>query len=283
LSLDDYKRRIVTESGDDVVNLWKESMTKRTIFKLVSDETVVFDSKTAMLQHFSSTEFETNFHKTRKAQVPSEIDVKKLSPSLLTNLKECIQEQRRYPGDLSSFLCRQLSGRQLAVFKWQGKLHSGPSRPHMLPEDLNMADRPKAIYTWVNKNIGAGIDALWKSVCPVDIEEKAKFEWYHDLHWLINEGYVIFMNNGLLFPSSASKKPVSKQAKQAKKKQAKKKASPENKKPAVKKEEPKKDDMPTEKEPKVEKDAKVETVLKSEVKASAKQPAEKAEEASSAE
>ncbi|MFT6793767.1 MAG: hypothetical protein ACJAR1_001766 [Rubritalea sp.] len=279
LSLDDYKRRIVTESGDDVVNLWKESMTKRTIFKLVSDETVVFDSKSAMLQHFSTTEFETNFHKTRKAQVPSEIEVKKLSPSLLSNLKECIQEQRRYPGDLSSFLCRQLSGRQLAVFKWQGKLHSGPSRPHMLPEDLNMADRPKAIYTWVNENIGAGIDALWKSVCPVGIEEKVKFEWYHDLHWLINEGYVIFMNNGLLFPSSASKKPV---AKQAKKKQAKKKTSPENKKPTEKKEQPKKKAEPAKKETKIEEDAKVETVPESEVKASANKPAEKSEEASSA-
>jgi hypothetical protein len=250
----------------------------------VSDETVVFDSKSAMLQHFSTTEFETNFHKTRKAQVPSEIEVKKLSPSLLSNLKECIQEQRRYPGDLSSFLCRQLSGRQLAVFKWQGKLHSGPSRPHMLPEDLNMADRPKTIYTWVNENIGAGIDALWKSVCPADIEEKVKFEWYHDLHWLINEGYVIFMNNGLLFPSSASKKPASKQAKQAKKKQAKKKVSPENNKPADKKEEPKKEEpkkeaakkeeVPANKEVKVEGEEKIEKVPKSEVKASTKKPEE---------
>jgi len=258
MSLDDYKKRIVTESGDDVVNLWKESMTKRTIYKLASDETVVLDSKTAMLQHFATSEFDTNFHKTRKAQVPSEIEVKKLSPSLLSNLKECIQEQRRYPGDLSSFLCRQLSGRQLAVFKWQGKLHCGPSRPHMLPEDLNMADRPKAIFTWVNENIGAGIDALWKSVCPADIEEKAKFEWYHDLHWLINEGYVIFMNNGLLFPSSASKKPAQaqKQAKKAAKKTAKKTAKKAPKSEG--KVEAKKDAAPAKKEAKVEKAEKVE-------------------------
>ncbi len=225
-TLENYKKRIVTESGEDVVNLWKESMTKRTVYKLASDESVVFDSKTAMLQHLATSEFENNFHKTRKAQVPSDIEAKKLSPGLLTCLKESIQEQRRYPGDLSSFLCRQLSGRQLAVFKWQGKLHCGPSRPHMLPEDLNMADRPKAIYTWVNDHSGSGIDALWKNVCPEGIEEKAKFEWYHDLHWLINEGYVIFMNNGLLFPSSASKKPA---AKKAAKKTAKKVTAKEEK------------------------------------------------------
>ncbi len=237
-TLEDYKKRIVTESGEDVVALWKESMTKRTVYKLASDETIVFDSKTAMLQHFATTEFEKSFHKTNKAQVPSEIEAKKLSPSLLTNLKEAIQEQRRYPGELSSFLCRQLSGRQLAVFKWQGKLHSGPSRPHMLPADLNMADRPKAIYQWVADHSGAGIDELWKNVCPAEIEEKAKFEWYHDLHWLINEGYVIFMNNGLLFPSSASKKPAQKQAA---KKAAKQPKGEKETKPEAKQKEPVKD------------------------------------------
>lgn len=230
MSLEDYKKRIVTESGDEVISQWKESISKRTIYKLVSDDAVVFDNKSAMLQHFAANEFATNFQVTNKAQVPSTIEAKKLSPSLLTSLKECIQEQRRYPGELSSFLCRQLSGRQLAVFKWQGKLHCGPSRPHVLPEGMNMADRPKTIYTWVSDHSGTGIDTLWKDVFPADIEEKTKLEWYHDLHWLINEGYVIFMNNGLLFPSSVSKKATanpsaSQPVKKAKKKTAKKQVS----------------------------------------------------------
>ncbi len=223
LSFDNYKRKIVTESGEDVVNLWKEGMKKGVVYKLVSDESVVLETKADMLKHFVDNAFDDCFHKTRKAQVVSEIEAKKLTPSLLTSLKECIQEQRRYPGDLSSFLCRQLSGRQLAVFKWQGKLHCGPSRPHLLVEDLKMADRPQEIYNWVNEHSGSGIDALWKSVLPVDVEEKAKLEWYHDLHWLINEGYVIFMNNGLIYPSSASKKsskkqPVAKQSEDAREK-----------------------------------------------------------------
>lgn len=221
MSLEQYKRRIETESGDDIVNLWKEGMKKRTIYKLASDESVVLDSKSAMLQHFTTEGFAKVFHKTHKAQVPSDIEAKKLSPSLLTNLKEVIQDQRRYPGALSSFLCRQLSGRQLAVFKWQGKLHCGPSRPHVVPEDLKMADRPAAIYKWVCDNVGAGIDELWKAMWPEEIEDEKKHEWYHDLHWLINAGYVIFMNSGHLFPSSASKKPTTQVAKTAPTKQAK--------------------------------------------------------------
>ena len=218
LSLDDYKSRIVTENGKEVVEQWKASMSKRMIYKLKSDEAITFDSQSLMLQHFASEAFDEAFHKTQKAHVPSEIEAKKLSPGLLSALKDVIQDQRRYPGDLSSFLCRQLSGRQLAVFKWQGKLHCGPSRPHQISEDLVMADRPKTIYDWIALNIGGGVDSLWKEVCPEKIEEKDKQQWFHDLHWLINEGYVIFMNSGLLFPSSVSKKPVTKKATQSKNK-----------------------------------------------------------------
>ncbi len=241
MSLEQYKRKIVTENGDEIVNLWKESMKKRTIYKLISDEAIVFDSKAAMLQHFSTEGINDVFHKTHKAHVPSDIDAKKLTPSLLTNLKEVIQDQRRYPGALSSFLCRQLSGRQLAVYKWQGKLHCGPSRPHTIPEDLKMAERPARINKWIVDNEGAGIDELWKAVWTEEIEDKVKHEWYHDLHWLINEGYVVFMNSGHLFPSTASKKPAKQPSKKAAKKAAKQ-TKPEAKKEEVKKEESKKKD-----------------------------------------
>lgn len=261
MTLEQYKHKIVTESGDEIVELWKESMKKRTIYKLVSDETVVFENRVAMLQHFSTEGVNDVFHKTHKAHVPSDIDAKKLSPSLLTNLKEVIQDQRRYPGALSSFLCRQLSGRQLAVYKWQGKLHCGPSRPHVIPEDLKMAERPALINKWIVDNEGAGIDELWKSVWPEEIEDKVKHEWYHDLHWLINEGYVVFMNSGHLFPSTASKKAPKHAAKKTAKKAAKKaaKSKPEAEKTAeaeavveAKKVEPKEDSVqsaaPTDKE-----------------------------------
>lgn len=207
MSLEDYKRRIVSESGEEVVEQWRESMKKRTVYVLASDEAVKFETKSAVLQHFKENGFAESFNKTHKAVVPSTIEAKKLSSSLLTNLKEVIADQRRYPGDLASFLCRQLSGRQLAVYKWKGKLHCGPSRPHALPEDLVLADRPKQIYQWIISNDGGGIDQLWKDELPEGIDDQAKLEWYHDLHWLINEGYVVFMNNGRLHPSSSAKKP----------------------------------------------------------------------------
>lgn len=243
MSLEDYKRRVVTESGEEIVEQWRETMKKRTVYTLASDDAVKFETKAAALQHFKENGFSESFKKTHKAVVTSNIEAKKLSPSLLTNLKEVIADQRRYPGDLASFLCRQLSGRSLAVFKWKGKLHCGPSRPHALPEDLVLADRPKQINEWIVANEGGGIDELWKAVLPENVTDEAKLEWYHDLHWLINEGYVIFMNTGRLYPSSASKKTPQdtpkKSAKGAAKGKPKKQSDPKAKQAA-------KEDAPSE-------------------------------------
>lgn len=219
MDLERYKSRIQTVRSEEAVNEWLESMKKKTQYKVVGEEGVVLEDQLAMARHFQEKHFDEVFRATHRADVPSEIPAKLLSPGLLTLLKNTIADQRRYPGALASFLCRQLSGRHLAVFKWQGKLHCGPSRPHVIPEDTKIADRPKAMLDWVVANPGGGVDQLWKGVLPEGITEEGRKEWYHDLHWLLNQGYVVLMSDGHLYDSNLSKSK--KEQKSASKKQAK--------------------------------------------------------------
>ena len=227
MSLDNYRRRIKTERDDEKVSAWLESMKKQTRFQLVSDEAVEFASKKEAVEHFSANGFKEEYAELKKAFVKSDISFSLVSSGLASGLLEVIADQNKYPGELSSFLCRQLSGRHLAVYKWQGKLHAGPSRPHAIPEGVPMADRPTAILKWAQENSGAGIDELWKDVFPEAITEEEKAGWYHDLHWLLNQGYLVLLENGTLHLSSDSKKkPVRKQAKKTGKPSAKKEATP---------------------------------------------------------
>ena len=207
MALDRYKSRVVTESGEEAVNAWLETMKKKTQYRLVSDAEVIFEDEKAMLAHFETHLFEGTFQATHRADVDSKIPGKKVSPGLLTLLKETIADQRRYPGKLGPFLCRQLSGRHLAVFKWQGKLHCGPSRPHAIAIDTKLAERPAIMLAWILGNPGGGIDALWKTVLPEDITDETKKNWFHDLHWMINEGYVILLSSGHIFSSDHSTAP----------------------------------------------------------------------------
>lgn len=233
MALDRYKSRVVTESGEEAVNAWLETMKKKTQYRLVSDTEVILEDEKAMLAHFEANLFEDTFRTTHRADVDSQIPGKLLSPGLLTLLKETIADQRRYPGKLAPFLCRQLSGRHLAVFKWQGKLHCGPSRPHAIAVDVKLAERPAVMLAWILGNPGGGIDALWKTVLPDEVTDEHKKEWFHDLHWMINEGYVVLLSNGHVFSSDHSAAGAKKAASPKKEKPAK----PVAEKPAKKEDE----------------------------------------------
>ncbi len=217
MTLDRYKSRIKVEQGEEIVAEWQESMKFVTKYTEV-DGDATFDSMKAMQGHFVTSKFDEIYHETHRADVIASVPAKHLSPALLTGLKAIVVDQRRYPGKLASFLCRQMSGRQLAVFKWQGKLHAGPSRPHAIPEGLTMAERPQSIVSWVEENSGAGIDKLWEAVLPEDVTDELKKEWYHDLHWLINQGYILLMSEGFLFTADKKSKASSNTGKKAKKK-----------------------------------------------------------------
>ena len=144
-------------------------------------------------KHFVQHHFEEAFQEADRAWVGGNIRGNLLSPGLLTLLRHTVAEERRYPGKLTPILCRQLSGRHVAVFKWKRKLKAGPSRPHPVPEEIAIADRPLALLNWATTHSGRKLDLLWKDVLLEGISDKDKADWYHDLHWLLNQGYVLLM------------------------------------------------------------------------------------------
>ncbi|MFP6855727.1 MAG: hypothetical protein VCA73_00535 [Roseibacillus sp.] len=186
-------------------------------------------------RHFVENHFDDAFQTTNRAWVGGNIPGNHLSPGLLSLLRESVAEERRYPGRLTPMLCRQLSGRHVAVFKWRRKLKAGPSRPHPVPEDIAIADRPMSLLNWITENSGKKLDLLWKSLLPKDVSDKEKMGWYHDLHWLLNQGYVLLMADSTVHrakkpgedgDSPPARKGKAKQAKRAKQaKQAAKKVA----------------------------------------------------------
>ena len=144
-------------------------------------------------RHFLENHFEDAYHETNRAWVSGNIRGHQLSPGLLTLLRNTVSEERRYPGKLTPILCRQLSGRHVAVFKWRRKLKAGPSRPHPVPDDIIIADRLLALLSWITENSGRKLEHLWKALLPAEVSDEDRTGWYHDLHWLLNQGYVLLM------------------------------------------------------------------------------------------
>lgn len=198
-----------------------------------TDETVVIlNSRQEVEQHFAGHGFDQEFESGKTMSVLANVPAKMIDPSLFVLLKQTVIEERRYPGKLASILCRQMSGRHLAVFKWKKHLHCGPARPKHVPDDMVMAERPSRLFHWVIENPGGQIDKMWKDCLPEDVTDEIRHAWYHDLHWLINEGIVLLFSDGKLH---AAKELRDKKRPEAQKKKPKAKVEPEKSKSSAEK------------------------------------------------
>lgn len=179
-----------------------------------SAEEDLMDDLREVERHFLEHHFDDAFQVAQRAWVSGNVPGNHLSPGLLTLLRQVVAEERRYPGKLTPILCRQLSGRHVAVFKWRRKLKAGPSRPHPVPDDIAMADRPKALLQWASENSGKKLPLLWETLLPKEVSEEEKRGWYHDLHWLLNQGYVLLMADGTVHLAKKPDEPAAQSAKE---------------------------------------------------------------------
>ena len=208
-------------------------------------------------RHFSESFFEKAFEETNRAWVMGDIPGNLLSPGMLTLLKRAVAEEKRYPANLMPLVCRQLSGRHVAVFKWKKKLKVGPSRPHAVSAETPLAERPQAIINFLENNSGKQLKDLWDALLPENATDEVKHEWFHDLHWLLNQGHAILLSDTTLHLSKPGGDPAPAKKKSAPKKEAKAKAEA----PATETPEPKEDpktEAPAEETPGPEEEPKAE-------------------------
>ncbi|NNJ85684.1 MAG: hypothetical protein HKP20_00810 [Akkermansiaceae bacterium] len=191
---------------------------------VIEETVVILDNHRELEQHFLAHGFDEEFETNKIISALANIPGRMISPGLMTLLKNTVTEEKRYPGNLASILCRQMSGRHLAVYKWKKRLHCGPARPKRVPDDMVMADRPAALFHWVLDHPNGSIDVMWKDCLPSDIDDEGRHIWYHDLHWLINEGLVLLFSDGTLHAAKELEKKPAQQGKPTKKKAANKTA-----------------------------------------------------------
>lgn len=173
----------------------------------------LFDDLRAVERHFAENHYDAVFEETDRAWVMGDIRGNLLSPGLLTLLKRTVAEEKRYPAHLMPLVCRQLSGRHVAVFKWNKKLKVGPSRPHAVPSDTPLAERPRAIIDHLTKHSGVALKDLWEAVMPAEVTAEQKHDWLQDFQWLLGEGHIILLSDTTVH---LAKKPEKNPAPEAK-------------------------------------------------------------------
>ncbi|MGC4015265.1 MAG: hypothetical protein QM755_12225 [Luteolibacter sp.] len=196
-----YSSKVRTERGEEAVNAWLDTMKKRVRWRPKGDEEAAWIEDAAEAERLFATKyFDEAFSETRKAEVSAGVPAKHLSPSLLASLKVAGSHARKHPAVLIPAVCRMLEAEHLPVFKREGKLFTGPARPHPLSTDAVLAERPAAIVNWLQGKKDPKLADLWKAVLPEGTEE-APQEWLSDLFWLLTQGHVLlYANDRMVMP-----------------------------------------------------------------------------------
>jgi hypothetical protein len=228
-----YSAKVRTERGEEAVNAWLQTMTRKTRWRLVGDgDDAWINDRAEAERALGSRCFDQAFEETRLADVSGAISAQNLSPSLLVSLKLSGSHARKHPAILIPAVCRSVEAEHLPVFKRQGKLYTGPARPHPLPADAVLAERPGIMVTWIRENKPAKLEGLWKAVLP-EGSTAPPADYAADLFWLLHQGHILLYTDDTLVvqetrdPSNAPAAP-SGEAKKKKKKKSKKPKSDDN-------------------------------------------------------
>jgi hypothetical protein len=179
---------------------------------------------------FASQRFTEVFEQVRTAEVSGGIPARNLSPGLLANVRIATSHARKHAAILIPTICRLLESEHLSVFKRDGRLFTGPARPHPLTTDAILAERPSAIVEWLESHPGSKLADLWKGLLPEGQTEPGT-EWLSDLFWLLTQGHVLlFADDSLVLPrrrapQGAAAPAAAKPAKKKKKKSRKRRRS----------------------------------------------------------
>lgn len=226
-----YSSKVRTERGEEAVNAWLETMKQKTRWRLKGDgDEGWVDDLNEIRRQLALRCFDSAFEECRRVEVLASIPPANVSPSLMVSLKAAGNHARNHPAILIPAVCKALEAEHLPVFKRQGKLFTGPARPHPLPPGATLAERPGIMVEWIRANKPAKLEGLWKAVLP-EGGTAPPAEFAADLFWLLHQGHILLFTDDTLAVQEV-REPQAPEAKgegaagTAKKKKKKKKRKP---------------------------------------------------------
>jgi hypothetical protein len=193
-----YSAKVRTERGEEAINAWLDTQKKKTRWRLkdAGDDAWTSDPVEAG-RTLAAACFDEAFEETRRAGFLASVSPANLSPSLMTSLKIAGNHARNHPAMLIPAVCKAVEAEHLPVFKRQGKLYTGPARPHPLPQDAVLAERPGIMVEWIRNNPPAKLEGLWKAVLPEGATAPPA-EFAADLFWLLHQGHILLFTDDTL-------------------------------------------------------------------------------------
>lgn len=238
MSLEDFKRRIRVESNPELVEKWKENMSKGRRWVCLKGEVaegaepLAFTSRADVEAHFRRTFGNDAVIEVRDASVPGNIDKQKLSHVFFIMLRQSVDAARKHLFEISQKLGAGLERRGMKLFKRRaGKQFVSRVKPRAVDAGMVFSDRLTLVVETLKANHGMPLQKLVEAIVPSPPSAEPvapdapkhptdeQIEVIKDIRWLANEGYVIEYSDGMVFLGVQGETPAKKEAPVAKPKE----------------------------------------------------------------
>jgi hypothetical protein len=205
MSFADYQRQIDVVSDPAVVEQWKEQARNVTTYHVKNAEPPVsFTNVAEAERHFRQTYLPGLLREANELTISGVLSRRLADRRLGREIENAWAQETRSPSKMMQELAAGLRQAGLNIFRHRrGMLFVSPVRARVFGhERAGVSASINAILEKVAATPGINRKQLAEQLAVADAEataaERAKMTLANDLHWLVQEGYVIEFNDGSL-------------------------------------------------------------------------------------
>lgn len=197
LSLEEFRRDVEVVKDDELIEQWRESMRKQTVYKLKSDP-----DADPVDQRKAETDFAREvpglYESVRRAVMASGVAQKLEDRDLVFAIHRAWSKESRFPLTMSFAMRAAFRHMHLYLFK-AGKVNFVT---HIKPHPINPAatvEQIAEVLVFLDEHPGSTRQHLLEVLHPsLDPKSKEASEALQPLSWLIERGHIIEFFNGTL-------------------------------------------------------------------------------------
>ena len=206
-----YRARIEMVRDADVIEQWRASATKKTVYKKKGEPDAPAVDRDVAEREFRSMIAPSLLTAPKSVDMTADVALKTSSKPLLYACRDALQREKRFPASLFYALRGAFHHRKLAFFRVndpRGPEFVSAAQPTKLDTSHAIAELT-AIVNYVEANPCSTQAALLTALAGEDKTKAAEIRAH--LTWLIEKGYVVAYANGAL--TAPAEHPIYRQPK----------------------------------------------------------------------
>jgi quinol monooxygenase YgiN len=203
VSFEEFKSRIQSVKDPEAVKAWMESMSTKTEYECLLDaEPKKFANREELHRHVAAEHLDKLVSTVPETIISGPASRKLEHPGILEAIREAWVSERRFPLKTANGMQTRLRREGFSFFKHRkGITYICATKPKRFEAGQTLTEHVQKIVAFLRAKDGCTRKQLLDHLVPAsspDAPAAGQEQLLADLHWLIQDGYVVEFHNGRL-------------------------------------------------------------------------------------